>query len=364
MSDTLDDLLRRVSRSFYLSIHVLPTPVRGPIAVGYLLARAADTIADTEVVPAAERLELLAALRQAALGEADAKALQLRVRSALLPGVTGLHDEQRLLGRLADCLRELHRLDAEDRERVQRVLGTLITGMERDLLRFPAASGGVPPEHVRALSSLAELDEYTYYAAGCVGEFWSELCGARLPGLSLLRRPDLVRRGVSLGRALQMVNVIRDAPADLRAGRCYWPAEVLAMEGLTPVVLAGLAWPGAPLPPAQAEAVVAATARLIRLTLSLVEEAWPYVQAIPPQAVRLRLSCTWPLLLGLDTLRLIQQSGSPLLVPGRVLKVSRGRVRQLLLRSSVAAGLDWARRQAVGGQLDRLRQSWAQLSGV
>ena len=46
-------LLRGVSRSFYLSIRLLPAPLRRPIAVAYLLARAADTLADTAELPAA-----------------------------------------------------------------------------------------------------------------------------------------------------------------------------------------------------------------------------------------------------------------------------------------------------------------------
>ena len=40
-----------VSRSFYLSISILPKPLRDPVALGYLLARASDTIADTAELP-------------------------------------------------------------------------------------------------------------------------------------------------------------------------------------------------------------------------------------------------------------------------------------------------------------------------
>ena len=54
-----------MSRSFYLSVRVLPSAVQGQVAIGYLLARAADSIADTSLIPAAERRERLATLRQA-----------------------------------------------------------------------------------------------------------------------------------------------------------------------------------------------------------------------------------------------------------------------------------------------------------
>ena len=57
----LTDLLSRVSRSFYLTLRVLPSVMREPIGLAYLLARASDTIADTELVPSSRRLELLRA---------------------------------------------------------------------------------------------------------------------------------------------------------------------------------------------------------------------------------------------------------------------------------------------------------------
>src|ERR1700680_482903 len=52
-------LLKGVSRSFYVSVRSLPRRIRMPIALGYLLARASDTIADTNQLPPAERIEFL-----------------------------------------------------------------------------------------------------------------------------------------------------------------------------------------------------------------------------------------------------------------------------------------------------------------
>ena len=52
-------LLKGVSRSFYISVRFLPKRIRMAIALGYLLARASDTIADTNRLPPAERIEFL-----------------------------------------------------------------------------------------------------------------------------------------------------------------------------------------------------------------------------------------------------------------------------------------------------------------
>ena len=66
------DLLRQVSRSFYLTLRVLPAAIRQQMGLAYLLARTADTIADTQVVPAAQRLQALQALRERILGHSSA----------------------------------------------------------------------------------------------------------------------------------------------------------------------------------------------------------------------------------------------------------------------------------------------------
>ena len=61
--EMLTALLRGVSRSFYLTMRALPGPVRGQIGLAYLLARTADTIADTATLPPDERLARLLAFR-------------------------------------------------------------------------------------------------------------------------------------------------------------------------------------------------------------------------------------------------------------------------------------------------------------
>ena len=146
---SLDEILSKVSRSFYLSLAILPRAMRTQLSAAYLVARAADTIADTRLVQAERRIELLDGMRQA-----------LQIRRAIVPYVSdvgascaapdaGADDksaaERLLLTRLGDCLRRLGDFEAGDRDRARKVLDTLITGMERDLTRFPeraSAAGG------------------------------------------------------------------------------------------------------------------------------------------------------------------------------------------------------------------------------
>jgi len=334
-------LLKRVSRSFFLSVRVLPEAVAAQIGLAYLLARAADTIADTDVLPPTVRLELLSELNDACAGDVAASArLSLALRKTLGDSASSVlpSSERTLLSVLDECIDLLAQVSPSDRALIAKVLGQLVAGMQTDLRRFPAAGSVHRAEQVVALQSLDELDEYTYFAAGCVGEFWTELCAAHLPGLEHLTEPSLQKRGVALGKALQLTNVVRDLAADLRIGRCYIPTSLLTKYGLS----AGRLFALTAEPPqslAEARALRRLTYDLLRLGIDRCDEAWPYVLAVPTHQVRLRLACAWPLLLALDTLTMLGEVGSPLLTPGQPVKVTRESVYALVLTTSVSTVL-------------------------
>ena len=48
INEKIDNLLKNTSRSFYPTLKYLPKKVRGQIGLLYLLARVADTIADSK----------------------------------------------------------------------------------------------------------------------------------------------------------------------------------------------------------------------------------------------------------------------------------------------------------------------------
>ena len=86
--------------------------------------------------------------------------------------------ERELLNRIPECLRELGRLPEFDRAEIQTVLGKITRAQELDLERFCDGT------ELRALESAGQLDEYTYLIAGCVGEFWTEMCFQHLQGFA------------------------------------------------------------------------------------------------------------------------------------------------------------------------------------
>jgi farnesyl-diphosphate farnesyltransferase len=324
------DLLRRVSRSFYLSLAILPRSLREPIGLAYLLARASDTVADTRLLPRPERLRHLAAL---SAGYAGAPAELGAVARACAP-LQAHEAERELLGRVGEALAQVDRLAPDDRAAVRTVLATITEGQRFDLERFP----GEDAKTLAALDTLADLDRYTYLVAGCVGEFWTRVCVAHRPRLGGWDVTAMSATGVRFGKALQLTNVLRDVPADLRHGRCYLPARELAALGLSSRDL---------LEPARAAAARPLLARLLRDALDHYDAAWRYTLAIPRAEWRLRLACAWPLLIGLGTLAAIARHPNPLAVE-RPIKISRGAVRAILARSSLAVWSDGALRREAG----------------
>jgi farnesyl-diphosphate farnesyltransferase len=225
MSDN-DAILSRVSRSFYLSIRVLPRKLRDPVSLGYLLARASDTIADTADIPIALRAENLKKLARGIQGEALGDAIV--DLSATIAPLQKDEAERALIESLQPLLDWLEQSEVEDREDVRGVLEKINRGQLLDLQRFPNS------KQIVALETAAELDEYTYLVAGSSGEFWTRLCFRHLPRFTNRTETEMLELARSYGKGLQLINILRDAGADLRAGRCYFPNEELDAAAMGP----------------------------------------------------------------------------------------------------------------------------------
>jgi farnesyl-diphosphate farnesyltransferase len=309
----LTSLLRDVSRSFYLTLRVLPGRIRYQIGLAYLLARTTDTIADTELVPVEQRLGALQALRERIQGRSD-----VPLDFGELARHQGSPAERVLLEQSETSLELLQALAPADLLLVRAVLETIDGGQELDLRRFTGAS----TERIIALGHNTELDDYTYRVAGCVGEFWTRMCRAHLFPKAPLDDAALLANGVRFGKGLQLVNVLRDLPSDLRQGRCYLPADGLAASGLAP---------GDLLEPANEQRLRPLFNVWLDRAAEHLAAGWTYTNVLPRSCVRVRLACAWPLLIGRETIQLLRTGN--VLDPQRRIKVSRPQVRRILWRS-------------------------------
>jgi farnesyl-diphosphate farnesyltransferase len=206
---------KHVSRSFYLSLRLLPVPMRNAAAVGYLLARASDTVADSAGSSAQARLHALQEFARAVAGSGPSPVWT----AALLTGIPDLH-ERDLLEDTPALLAMLATLPAPEADLVREVVAIIISGQALDLTRFGDAGADRPV----ALPDAAALDDYTWRVAGCVGEFWTKLGLLTLGnGFANSTADTLLPMARAYGTGLQLVNILRDLPRDLAAGRCYLP---------------------------------------------------------------------------------------------------------------------------------------------
>ena len=302
-------MLRSVSRSFYLSIRILPRHLRDPIALAYLLARATDTIADTADVDPESRLRHLAHLAGVIQGAGSAEDAA-SVRDSFTP-LQKDEAERRLVEALPACVTWLEALGPADRADIRKVLRRITEGQQSDLQQFRNA------RELTALGSAADLDHYTYLVAGSVGEFWTQVCFRNLPTFGSMSYERMLSLGVSYGKGLQLINILRDVGVDLQAGRCYLPADQLRSLGLEPADLSR--------DPARAEP-------LLQIWRARAEEGIAdgieYSCAIVPW--RVRFATALPALIGARTLALLNEAG-PAAFERRV-KVHRSEVRGIVLR--------------------------------
>ncbi|MEX1049740.1 MAG: squalene/phytoene synthase family protein [Akkermansiaceae bacterium] len=285
-------VLKGVSRSFYLTLRLLPGPMRGAASLAYLLARTSDTLADTAAAPVALRMECLRLFAAAVAGGRAAP----RWPDSFL---TTIEDprERHLLELCGDLIHWLRALDRTEAALVREVVEIIISGQTLDLERFATASREQPV----ALPDDNVLEDYAWRVAGCVGAFWTKLGFLTLGGgFSTAGEDELLERGIAYGKGLQLVNILRDLPADLENGRCYLPVAdphnlpaLLASHGRW--LVRARAWAGegetyaATLGSRRLRAATVLPALLARKTLGSLEGAsWEDLQArlkIPRRAV-------------------------------------------------------------------------------
>ena len=311
----LNELLKHTSRSLYLSAKLLPVGVRDGFAVAYLLCRYADSIADTSLLPAAQRLQWIKQFPTFVMQPQDQKWQSLP--QTISSSATNIYEEK-LLRNLPACLAAYQALPDWQQKIILTVVAAVCQGMAIDLQTFPDETSG----QVKAFAGAAELENYCHLMGGAPGVFWSELIAAtvRLP----IEKDAFLNLGKNIGDGLQIVNILRDLPRDLRIGRCYFPQQDLQACALSATDL---------LDPANAKRFEPIKQKWIAWGRSKLQNACAYFQALPKTQVRHRLAVAWPVLWAADTLNKLQQAPN-LLDPNVRVKISRRRVYATMLASA------------------------------
>jgi len=206
--ERLARLLGSTSRTFAVSIPLLPVVLRDEVMVAYLLFRMADTIEDEADWPENEKagaLRLLARVLREGAGRG-------------LPELVGVFGEcvvddpgyAALMADAGGVIEAFMLLDDASRTIIARHLARTAEGMAAQV------ESGRPPRTIHGAR------EYCYAVAGIVGEMLTELFvadGAALAG----RSAELMRLAPAFGEGLQLVNILRDEASDEASGRRYIP---------------------------------------------------------------------------------------------------------------------------------------------
>jgi farnesyl-diphosphate farnesyltransferase len=216
----LDDLLEKTSRTFALSIPVLPEPTRREVMIAYLLFRIADTFEDASHWDPDARIAALADFK--ALLRRDASKDAERLARGWVDRKVAHHaGYQELMAEVPFVLDAFFALSPGAVEPIRHHVIRSADGMASIVSR--TRDGAL------TLHSIPELQDYCYIVAGIVGEMLSELFlldRASLDGIAAFLRG----RAATFGEALQLVNILKDSAVDAEEGRRYLPAEVPKSE--------------------------------------------------------------------------------------------------------------------------------------
>ena len=311
----LDSILEGTSRSFYLSLKELPREIRKQVSLLYMLARTSDTIADSEGGEPEDLMQALESYNEFTQGNSE-ETPDLGELSEFQSNIS----EGLLLKNVGKVVSNISQFSESDQESIRNCLGIIIGGQILDLKRFSSGVNGIP-----SIEENDELDDYAYRVAGSVGEFWTQMSLDHLFKIKEENEAEIFENGVRFGKALQMINILRDIPADLELGRCYIPRRSLDEHGMSPSDL---------LDSSKMESFRPLYNEYLDLTDQHLDSAVQYIEMLPHSQFRLRGSCMLPVIIGKKTVSLLR--GRNVLDPDKKVKISRSEVKEVVKKVIMA----------------------------
>jgi len=148
------------------------------------------------------------------------------------------------------------------------------------------------------LSTLADLDAYCYYVAGCVGEMLAKLF-CHYSAEIAMHREELLSLAVSFGQGLQMTNILKDIWDDAQRGVCWLPQDVFTETGFELKNISS---------DVDHEGFKKGLEHLISIAHGHLQNALTYTLMIPTHETGIRNFCLWALGMAVLTLKKIKQN--------------------------------------------------------
>jgi len=302
---SLKSLLEQHSRSFALTLFALPRQKREAVCIAYLIARLADTIADSSLSPRQDRQYGLETWKSSIF------AGNYRAWRSTLPLQFKSQKEEQLVASGEEILSHFFQLSREDRSVCLRLFDELFAAMEWMLEKAPEP--GSPAQFL--ISNQSEFDHYCYQHAGCVGQFWVEIFG-----LNAAHR-DLA---INYGKALERVNILRDVVDDYQNSVILLPKSDWNRFGF----VSNQAWTE----PGWSHYVQ----NYLQETNPYFRDAAQFCDGIPWTQWKLRWASMMPLKIALASMQLFSMEEQK----QKTSKVSRAAVKSLAFESLIDTGLN------------------------
>ncbi|MBU3621254.1 squalene/phytoene synthase family protein [Polynucleobacter sp. CS-Odin-A6] len=285
-------ILGSVSRTFALTIPLLPPAIEIVVGNTYLLCRIVDTIEDAAQISPTEKQGLSKLFLDAVLGT-------IPVASFVTPCLGALkgysnRDELDLIAHTPTVLSILRTFPNRDQAAISRCIAIMSEGMSHFHSR----------QSRTGLKDLAEFEEYCYVVAGVVGELLTTIFGHHSPEFAQNIAGN-ERLALAFGQALQMTNILKDSPEDCARGVSWKPAQMSQTE-------------------------------LLKIAYEKLQDSLQYITLIPTKEVGMRRFCF--LAFGLAVMTLEKIAARQELSDQALLKVSRNRVWIFYGFTKIAAG--------------------------
>jgi farnesyl-diphosphate farnesyltransferase len=213
----LNDLLVKTSRTFGISIPLLPEIAREEVTLLYLLFRIADTFEDSTLWPVSKRISALHDFERILQQPSAADVKEIQARWVTDPPCD--HEGYlELLVEMPFILEKLLSLSDEAREKIIKHTLRTSQGMASFLMRTTDSSK-------LQLMDIADLRNYCYVVAGIVGEALTDLFILHSPDMKKFE-PLMIKGSHLFGEGLQLVNILKDSISDRKEGRFFLPPDM------------------------------------------------------------------------------------------------------------------------------------------
>ena len=287
--------LQKVSRTFALTIPLLPEALVDYISNAYLLCRIADTIEDEPNVPTNQKVAWLNSFSMFCANEFsdDMQLLLLHKQAIELVTDGTCLPERELLNDLEGVISRTRAFPHKYKMVLARGVSILSNGMAKSLQGLK-------------INTLDDVDFYCYYVAGVVGELLAALF---YEYDHTIDKYSLMALSVSFGEGLQLTNILKDRAEDSQRDVSFLPCE----NGMN----------------AEENAKY-----YVKLCQGHLCDAVDFICQLPPNEKGIRIFCLLNVVMATSTLKLISKED---LSGNKKLKISRNMVKFLYLICRIVA---------------------------